>query len=552
MRKKILLTFLFFNLLSCTHASILWNIDYGILNYRKGNYKEANSYFLNYINNNPNDFEGYYWLAKTYSIQKQTKEANNYFKKAYAIASIEKNIDKIKFKNNEFNNLEDYFDMAVMFFESGDYQEADNYADMMLEIDPDSSSAYFLKARIAKMKGDIKNAQEYIKKSIILNPSILNTTLAHNLKITKIPELSLEEYSIYAAKNYFEGNIDGAIKYLKKYIEKDTNNIDIYLLLIDCYLKNNNINDAQNIIYEIIKNNENNLALILKQAEIYKLTNKEKYEETLLKAYKINPNNKELLLNLGNYYLENQKYNKALIYFETLINVDDTFYEGYFGYIYSLIETGKINLAMNKIRYLTQLNPNASEIEYLLSKICAYQAKYKEALDYITQAINKEKNAQYFLDSAKLNYILSNYENALNDLKYAPKSQETYSNIVQNFLMLENYKKAKEFLGLLDRNSISYKYYSYIINKQEGNYSQSEEFLNQIKKIKAEKIQDYIDLADINFFLGNEDNSIKTLNNGLKKYNNIFLYLEKLKIYYMTKNNQKLNETLEDIKINFN
>ena len=153
------------------------------------------------------------------------------------------------------------------------------------------------------------------------------------------------------------------------------------------------------------------------QTKIYEIRQDKKLEETLLKAYKINPNNLNVLLELGNYYLKNKDYFNSRKYFEILIAVNDNLAEGYFGYIYSLLETFEIELAIQNIRKFTFLNPDSSEADYLLAKICDKKSEKKEALEYLTSALQKTKNIYYYLDRAKINYELNNYNESLEDLK---------------------------------------------------------------------------------------------------------------------------------------
>ena len=115
--------FLCFTLNIC-EASMLWDINYGIEQYRKKNIKIAQDYFIDYIKSNPNDKDGYYWLAKIYFDLKDSKNTNKNFKKAYDLTLKEKNIKKINFNIDTSSNIEDYFDMAAMYFEANNLKES--------------------------------------------------------------------------------------------------------------------------------------------------------------------------------------------------------------------------------------------------------------------------------------------------------------------------------------------------------------------------------------------------------------------------------------------
>ncbi len=512
--KKIIL--LFFIISSCSYASILYKPDDGIKLYNLGQYDNAVEYFNSYIKSNPNDEDGYFWLGKSYDKLNNDKKALIAFKHAYALAQNNKNIDKIDFEDNEYNNLEDYFDMAFSYWEEGNYKEAINYADMMLKIDPDCSSAYFLKSKILYTKNDKTTALDLLNKAILLDNTLLNTKLAKNLGVNKLPELSPQDCALYASKYYFKGDINSSIKYLKQYLENDKENIDIYVSLIDCYLKNHNPEEAKNVLVQAKKISQNNLSLIIAEADIAYFDKSSNFEDLLLKAYNINPNNKKTLLNLGNYYLENEKYESAKQYFETLVNIDDKFYEGYFGYLYSLIKINDLEGAQNQIRKLTAFNQNNGETEYLLAMLCEANEDYKEAINYLNSAVKISKSPMYLLALGKLNYICGNCENSIKFLTLAGDNKEAKEYLTLNYLKLNNISKAREVLGdrqVLDKNRIMYKYNLYKIYKSENNIG-----LNQILKQKPVSVDDYVDIIRINLFENKPDSARKNLKNAFKKY----------------------------------
>ena len=553
MNKKFLISFLLFFAINSANANILWDINYGINLFQKNNLTSAKNYFMHYVNSNPNDEDGYYWLGKTYSKFKDEKNAQEAFKKAHELGLKDKNIEKIDFNVENLSSIEDFFDMAAMYYETGDLKEADSYADMMLKINPKSSSAYFVKAKVAQTKGDEILAKEYLNKAIMFNNKLLKTNLARNLKITKLPQISPEMYEEFALESYYSADSDNAIKYCKKYLNINPKNIDITNMLIDLYIKNNELLLAQSLIDETLTTNPN-IQTYLYQAKIYEIKKDERLEATLLNAYKINPNNSKTLLKLGEYYLKKEDYINSKKYYEILINVNDELYEGYFGYIYSLIELREIESAINLIRKFISLNPNGSEADFLLAKICAQKNEINEALQYLNQAIEKSKNAVYFLESAKLNYENKEYEDSLEDLKMTLKmpNADAYTEkiedyLILNYLKLNDTKNAQIYLNKkhsLDKNRIMYKYNLYIIYKLQGNEKLTLSYKEQIKKTKPTAIQDYIDLSEIYFDQSNYEKAFKFLDKGIKKHPNSFkLYSQKAKLY------TKLNKPIQSKQV---
>ncbi len=558
MKKSLfIITILFFGF---SKASLLFDIQTGLNEYELKNYDFAKNYFISYINNNPNDKDGYFWLAKTYEKIDSKKNASlmlENYKKAYELTSIDSNIEKITFDLSKNQNIEDYFDMSIMYFEQGNLKASEQYANMMLEINSKSPSAYFIKAKIALAKNNKQLAKEYINQAIIFNNKYLETNLAKSLNIKEIPEMTQKMYNVSVLEAYFRGDIDIAIKYLEKNKEKNPQDIESNIMLFELYIKNNDISKAQKLSLELLKSDSNNIAVKLLCAKLYKLTNQnDKIENTLLSAYKLNPNNKETLLALGNHYLNKKDYKSSKKYFEQLVNINDEMYEAYFGYIYSLIELNEAQKAMPLIRKAITLNPKNSEMYYLLSLICKMNAQYDDAVSYIIEAIKKDENPKYFIELAKLNYTLKKYSQSLVNLKDALSmsefslDRETIDEyMLKNYIKLEDEKNTANYLKgklKLDKNRIIYKYNLYKLCKLQGNEKEANSYLKEIKKFKPNSLIDYIDLSEIKYEQDGLEFAIKTLNNGLKEYPNAKeLYCKKLEFYFMEQKQDEIKKTME-------
>ena len=542
-----------------SQASLLWNIDYGIDEYNSANYPFARDYFIDYLKSNPNDKDGYFWLGRTYLALGDKISAREYFKKAYDITRKEKNIEKIDFEDKN-SNVEDYLDMAAMFFEAGNAKEADTYADMMLKIDPRCASAYFIKAKIYYLKNDEKKAIEYLNKAIIYNNSLLETNLAKMLDIVELPATSKELERTFALEAYFKGDIQSAFSHFQKALSYDKTDVEILNMLCDLYIKSKDLESAQKILDEIFKLSDNNLTANFYQARIYELKKDEKAQEnSLLKAFKINPNNRDVLLALGNYYLLKKDYKAANKYFEILINVNDKFYEGYFGYAYSLINLGKTQKAQSLIRKINSLNSKSGEVSYLLSEICEKNGSYKEALDYIKDALEKEENAQYYFQAAKIQYVLKKYLQSLASLKdalqcpgYFQNKDEVDEYFIKNYLKIGDLENAQKHLYKkqgLDKNRIIYKYYVYVLYKLQGNDKEAYNIYAQLKKLKPNTLEDYIDLSEI-FCDQKEYTALaKLLESAQKKFpSENELYFQMIKIYYLRGDNAQMENTVSKMQ----
>lgn len=420
-RQYFLIIAIFF--LSCVfqnvaQASFLYEINGGIEDFSKSDFEKSKDYFLDYTKSNPNDEEGFFWLGKTYLKLNQNNLAKENFKKAYELSILDKNFEKIH-NSFEKGDTEDYFDMASAYFEEGKYSDADYYADMIIKINPKSSSAYFLKAKIAQIKGEKEKAVEMFNYAVIYNNQLLNTNLAKELGINEIPKMNKKMYMNFIQEAYLEGDIEKVLYFLKDYPEK--NNPDIQNFLLDLYLKTQNFQEFDNLYRLVFLNRQENTTTLLLKAKEEKLKNKKDEIIFLKRAYNMNFNNKKTLYALGNYYLNKSDFKNAQKYFENLININDEFYEGYIGLSFSLIKQGNFDLASKYLRKANQLNSKSGEVEFLLGLICFQNNELNEAKDYSNQAILKSKNAYYYLLLAKIQLKENNNDIARENLLKAQK-----------------------------------------------------------------------------------------------------------------------------------
>ncbi len=515
-------------------ASLYWNIESGIKEYRKNNFSFAKNYFIQYINNNPNDKDGYWWLGKTYLKLNDKKSASENFEKSYKLYKNEIEIGNISFKNETGENDSEFLDFAKDSFDKGKYKEAELFANKILENDPMSYGALFIKARIAYINKDNDLAKEYLKSAIIFNSKLLETNLAKTLNILHVPEPSEKEYTALIYNSYFTGETEKTIHYLKAYLENNKN-IEMYNLLSHLYLINNSHSELAETISETRKLNEKNITSYIIEAKI----NPAREEELLKKAYEINPNNQEVLLNLGNYYLKNEDYKNSEKYFSTLINMNDGLYEGYFGYIYSLIENNKIDEAVKSLRKASLINPNVSELNILLAKICIAKGEYKEALEYTKEALKKDKNPDYYLISSEINYILGDYNASIQaigrtlgftyQVQNPKKLRELY---VKNYLKKEYYEDIEKYIDnneKLDKNSLLYKYILYKLYKYKNKDDKANQLSVKIFKFKPSTKNDCLIFSEILLEEKNKQEAINFLDSVIKKKSEYSVILEKQK-----------------------
>ena len=241
----------------------------------------------------------------------------------------------------------------------------------------------------------------------------------------------------------------------------------------------------------------------------------------------------------------------VLKYYENLVNIDENSYEAYFGYIYCLDILGQDDKAMSLIRKLNNLNKTTSEINYLLARICAHQGNFLEAMDYLSEAIEKEPNQTYYLEAGLDSYVLTKYDEAIDYLKKVTDKNllaDAQEYLVASLIKLKDYKNAKTVLqasDALDKNSIIYKYYLYIILQSESNDVEAQNNIAALLKVKPTTLKENIDLAKINYFEGRTLIATKIIDNAIKLYpTSPESYFEKIKIAYMEDDDNAIRQTL--------
>lgn len=526
MKKNFLLLIsLIFSVNAC-FASLFWNLDVGIEELQKTNFKQALNYFSYYITFNPNDEDGYYWLAIAHKGLGDEKLSAQNFQKAYELYTQKKDVERINFNFESLSNVDDYFDMAVNYYGSGNYKEADFYADMMLKIEPKSAQAYFIKAKVAKAWSNDELAKKYLNQAIIFDNGILDTNLAKALSVNEVPQTTKETYRLYAVELYYRGKIKEAILNAEKYLALDKD-IDMINFLANLYIKADYINLAQDLIKSAKEAGISNIQTYLAEAKIYDIKNYfDDEEKVLYDAYRINPNNQDILFALAEFYLKTKDYLNAKRFYENLVLVDDDFYEAYFGLVYSKLRLNDTSEVSTLIRKMTEINPESSEIQFLLGLLAECNLSLMDAFDFINQAIQKKDNPNYHFEKGKVYYIMGKYRDAIEEFKLARKD---YANLVEkvqldeyllrSYIQSENLDEAQNIIiqsQKLDKNRIIYKYNLYKLchlkEKDSGVCKKN------FKSVKSEKLEDYIDNIEIAFDKKDLKSASKIISSGLKKY----------------------------------
>ena len=134
---------------------------------KQNKYEDAKKFFEGYIKSSPNDADGHYYLGICYKNLNQMTKSSYHLQKSYELS---KNIEKINVAPvnlHDESTEDDYLDMANMYFDAGNYKKALQYADLMININPNSVNGFILKTKIYSKQNNPTQAKIYFKKALI-------------------------------------------------------------------------------------------------------------------------------------------------------------------------------------------------------------------------------------------------------------------------------------------------------------------------------------------------------------------------------------------------
>lgn len=187
---------------------------------------------------------------------------------------------------------------------------------------------------------------------------------------------------IYEANN----DIDTAIstwKYCKEIAPKEPS---IYDALAGAYRKKGNKEEAISILNEALKFAPDNFLILQHLGSIYIDINPEKAKSYLKKTILIYSNSIYAHCNLGKVYMNEGKWDEALVYFKTAINLDRTFAFAYTNLGICLENKGEDEKAIENLQMAIALNPEEYEGRIALARLYRKAGKTNKANELENEA----------------------------------------------------------------------------------------------------------------------------------------------------------------------
>jgi tetratricopeptide (TPR) repeat protein len=555
--KKFLL-FLLFIFLSLPAFSQNWQLDDGIKLFEAKKYDDAQEFFENYVKAYPNKPNAYYYLGLIYKDKNNFSKSTYYFKKSYELTNSITDVQIAP--QTEGLPVEDYLDMATIYFENKDFDKAITYLDLIEKIDPDCASAYYLKATIFLERGKAQQAMQYFLRALEISPALLDSDLAKTFQIKEVPQFDSNFYNAKAMQYFYAGNLDKAFAAIQKALEADPKNPEIYNTLGIIYMKKGDIKEAQNAFKKAVFLNRKFFTAYLNLADLEGQTGNKALQLRYLKqVLKINPNNETAYFKLGEIFLADKKYEDAINCFKKATSIDNNYFEAYLGLASCYTEKGDVQNALLTLKKAISIDGENPEISFYLAKLCIISSDFDEAQKYLEKALETAQNPNYYLELGKIYYYNENYPLAIENFENALELDLTFLHEAElyNYLGLCYYKNAQldkavynfERAVSLDNSHPIFYYNLSLAYDSQNKKELAQKSLKEALSIKPKTSSDYIELSNIYYDRKNPAVALMKLNEGIEKFpQDKILYLAKIKFYQGVGNQKGVEDTKIEMK----
>ena len=341
---------------------------------------------------------------------------------------------------NDAQNLtiKEAFDLAVQYHQNNNLQDAQNYYNKVLELDPNYVNAHNNLGAIFQKLGDPQKAKEYFEKVIKINPNYVS---AHN----NLGNIFQKLGDLQKAKDCFE-----------RAIEINPNYVDAH----------------------------NNLGVISKELEEV-----QKAKSCYEKAIEIDPNFAHAHNNLGNVFKDSGNPQKAISYYEKAIEIDPKHIDAHYNLGISLIMTQQYKNATEHFKLINYKNSKSFLLQCLY-KIEDKSIFFKE-LDYLIKQGENNPLIGSLISRSEIRYKIKKLNPFCGDpLKYI---------LITNLTEEYNFKNifVEPIKSALKEDMFSTKTQSLLKNGYQtaGNiFAKKNDFFDKIKDIIHLQIKKYQDL----------------------------------------------------------
>lgn len=437
------------------------------------------------IKNDPANPDHYYKLAKTYTDLNSLDEAIIFFQKAIEV---------------DGHHVKSYLELANLLFAVDRIDKAVEVCQLGIDYNPESSAIYYLLEQLYEILGEYELASQTLEDLINMDEgyskayealsrlSIFQNRLDEALvwlnKLVEIDPKNVNAY-IYLANIYRKKKeFNKAISYLESAIYIEPENLDIYNDLGLVYLESANYDKAKQQFEYVISKDSNysfafdNLGVIYRKIKNYQkaeevlkkslsmglqawtynelalvYTETGRYKEAIdysKKALTIDKNYTYALDNLGAVYRKLGYYDKAEEVLKNSLDLkpEDSWTYNQLGLLY--YEQGEYISAKTDFIKSSELDPGHYWPKVNIASCYIKEKQYSTAENYLNSLMAQYKdNSRVFMIASKLNYILDNYDKAIEFGNAAIEKDEhdalAIVNLASIYRDLNDYEQAEKF-----------------------------------------------------------------------------------------------------------
>ncbi|MEN3015082.1 MAG: tetratricopeptide repeat protein [bacterium] len=440
------------------------------------------------IKSNPNEVEPelIYRVANFYFINHNLDEALKYYNLL------------LKLQPNHKMGL---FELGSIYSNIGNLNEAINLWQKVISIDPHFTRAHFnLALAYSKLKRYSDALSEFhITLSLVRqsgDPIGLEKRILQEIKRIQEIQSSLpiseatqdietqRQYALILTK---KGDLDNALNAFKEIIKFFPEDKISLLNIGIIYTKKGQYQEAIEYLNRVVEVDSSEAEAYFYLATVYEEMNDyKKAVEYYKKAIFYNPNHYFWYYKIGRILYTIGYYEEAINYYKKSVELNplDNYSHNNLGIAY--LEVGNVNEAIKHFLKSIYLDQNDSYAYYNLAKAYVNLGQLSRAYKSIQKAIELEPRGVYFLEAAKILYKLRNYRESL---VFAVKATEMEPNLLEAYVLISKlYAIAKKY----------------------------DEGISILEKFASpEKINLYLELAQMYYIKGEKEKSVSTLKNIL-------------------------------------
>jgi Flp pilus assembly protein TadD len=348
---------------------------------------------------------------------------------------------------------ESIYNKGVFYFQNGNFEEAFEHFNKVLEIIPEHPYSYYFNGLIFKLKSDYQNADKYFSIAI------------------KLKNDDPDFYHCLGLVNEATGLTDLAVTNFKKAISLFPENPEYYSSLGQVYHDMGMLKECIENYNQAVKLDNNNAAYLNNLGVVLDAANRDEDAVTVLsRAVELGPGNPDYYNNLG-LALSHWPKEKIVDLMNYLKKTSD---DPDFYYIPPLELKRKLDLAAENYLKAIALNPENPEYYNNLGVVLQRLDDYDGARENYFKAIELNPgNDKYYNNLATIYEEDCDYDRAIESylkaIELNQQNKEIYQNLSLLYLLREDFAKSWENFELYRTKNITKKKFNKLYNKPDWN-----------------------------------------------------------------------------------